>query len=152
MTPGDKKNNLPLSHRVRELFQCGRVERAMQVLRVEQMAATLGISENNVVRIYGLPEFLPIGEVVYLIGQSAAPADGEPVKIGYTKQTLRQRMESLQTGSVARLFLLAFQPGGRELEREIHDRLFYAQIREDWFEMCDDVREEFWPNVGEVAA
>jgi hypothetical protein len=67
------------------------------------------------------------------------------VKIGSARR-LRKRLENLQAGSIQRLILLAYCDGDRAVENAVHERLLPWQIREDWFEMCDDVRAEFGLN------
>lgn len=131
------------SEKVDHLFRTGRIARAAQQWNLESMASVMGVDQQEIVRMYGKPplEREP-DSIVYLLGHSIRPEDGEPVKIGYTRK-IRQRLEALQAGSIKKLWLLAFLYGGRELEREIHNSLVHVCIREDWFEMCADVRNVF---------
>lgn len=131
------------SDRVTHLFRTGQLARSAQQWHLEEMAHQLGLSVNNVVREFGKPDLLPEPpSVVYLVGPTVPPVDGEPVKIGYTR-SIRDRLEALQPGSIRKLWLITYLPGGKALEREIHDRLTHDRIREDWFEMSNDVRAEF---------
>ena len=136
------QSSVQLSDRVVHLFRTGHLARAAQEANLEEMCRRLDMPRDKVLRYYGRPQ-LPATpkSVVYLVGP-LAPAYGEPVKIGYTR-SLPNRIEQLQPGSVKKLWLLAYREGGLELEREVHERLIAWQIREDWFEMCEAVREEF---------
>src|SRR6185369_1871573 len=139
------------SERVRWHLNAGRIPRAAQLLHMERMARVLGVDEQQLIRDYGLPPKMPQPEVVYLIGTSVPPTDGEPVKIGTTKHVAR-RLEELQPGSIAKLYLIAWLHGGRDLEREVHTELTDWRIREDWFEMCDAVRAAFRMRIEQKVA
>lgn len=145
--PGNGRSKPPSDH-VEYLFRTGKIARATQRWHLEYMAYVLGTDEQQVIRECGMPDLPPEPKsVVYLLAHSLRPRDGEPVKIGYTN-SLAKRIEQLQPGSVQKLWLASCLEGGRQLEREIHDLLRHCRIREDWFVMCQDVREEFNSRLG----
>jgi hypothetical protein len=61
------------------------------------------------------------------------------VKIGYT-QDLRMRMAGLQTGSPARLTLLATIPGDKSKEAELHIRFASDRKHGEWFEFSAAIK------------
>jgi Meiotically Up-regulated Gene 113 (MUG113) protein len=129
-------------------FRAGRFGRAARRWRYESIAYALGVDIQQVRRYCGpLPVEPEPESVVYLLGHSVPARDGEPVKIGYT-ENLPLRLETLQSGSVRKLYVLSFLVGGRKLEQEIHDELALYCIREDWFEMCQPVRDAFNERLG----
>jgi hypothetical protein len=137
--------------KAKRLFRMGFIARSIQRAHLEKMASRLGVEEHVVVRDYGMPDLPLVPEsFVYLIGYSDSPPDGEPVKIGYTRD-LPNRIETLKPGSVQPLCVIAVQEGGLEREREIHERHAKRRIRADWFEMCDGIRADFGLRV-EAAA
>jgi hypothetical protein len=56
-----------------------------------------------------------------------------PIKIGVAVD-MDKRMRQLQAGCPYTLFLLAIMPGGREQERELHDRFALYWMHHEWFE------------------
>lgn len=60
-----------------------------------------------------------------------AGADG-PIKIGVADDP-EKRLNELQIGNHAELFLRARRPGGLELERELHARFWNTRVRGEWF-------------------
>lgn len=59
---------------------------------------------------------------------------GGLVKIGYTAaESPEERLSTLQTGSPARLELLAFCDGDQSLERQLHELLADARSHNEWF-------------------
>ena len=121
----------------------GRIAKAGQQWRLEKQAYLLGVDVQQYVRMFGRPPLEPEPtSVVYLFGSKPRPDDGDPVKIGYTT-LIPRRLDALRAGSVQELMLLKYLEGGKALEAELHEELFLYQIREDWFEMCDEVREAF---------
>lgn len=58
----------------------------------------------------------------------------QSVKIGHAREPLR-RLSILQIGSVDGLHLKAVLEGGRELERELHERFASLRQRGEWFDL-----------------
>jgi hypothetical protein len=67
-------------------------------------------------------------EWVYFI---QAGYDG-PIKIG-TAKNVEARKAELQTGNPRKLHVLGKRAGGRDVERELHDRFRAYRIRGEWF-------------------
>ena len=78
-----------------------------------------------------------------LQGVYAIRAHGLPfVKIGYSKNA-RKRLNEIQTGCPARVFLHAYLPGATEAdEKALHRKLRPWQTSGEWFAWEDPVREE----------
>ena len=61
------------------------------------------------------------------------------IKVGYSENVAR-RVAQLQTGSAARLKLLAVIPNGtREIEREFHELFARQQMEGEWFRKTDAI-------------
>src|SRR5262249_45238273 len=65
-------------------------------------------------------------EVVYFVRA------GDAIKIGVTRDVER-RLRALATGSAVPLELLATLPGGRSLEKKLHERFRRFHVRGEWF-------------------
>src|SRR5262245_20438799 len=65
-------------------------------------------------------------EVVYFIRA------GDAIKIGVTRDVER-RLRALATGSAVPLELLPTLPGGRRLEKKLHQRCRRFHVRGEWF-------------------
>jgi hypothetical protein len=70
---------------------------------------------------------------------------GRAIKIGYTTD-LERRMEYLQKGTPERVRLVAVLPGGRELEKKLHQRFNGAWISGEFFGA--EAVMEFLVNIG----
>lgn len=66
-----------------------------------------------------------------------AGVDG-PIKIGISADPVN-RMAQMQTGMPQTLRLLAFYPGTREDERNLHKKMAAFRVRGEWFHPCDEV-------------
>lgn len=66
-----------------------------------------------------------------------AEADGR-VKIGWSKK-VASRVAQLQTANAVPLRLLGVIPGGRALERQLHERFAPARLSGEWFEATPDL-------------
>lgn len=68
---------------------------------------------------------------------------GEPglVKIGFTGRSVPQRMSEGQTFSPHDLEILAEVPGGRNLERAIHDLFKEHHHRGEWYRYAEPLQE-----------
>lgn len=139
------------SERVQRHLSAGRLPRAEQIMLLERMARQLGVNEQQVIREFGIPPLKPNPQVVYLLGHSRRPKDGEPVKIG-TAKDVAKRIENIQAGSFQKLYLVCWFEGDGQLERELHDELAEHRIRGDWFEMCLAVREAFRARIEQQLA
>ena len=69
--------------------------------------------------------------VVYFVQAGLA---GRPVKIGYAQEMCR-RIGTLQLGCPEPLEVLLAVGGGRELERELHQRFAHLRIHQEWFRL-----------------
>lgn len=67
-------------------------------------------------------------------------ACGERVKIGWSTK-VSTRIAQLQTGSPDPIRLLATTPGGRKLERQLHERFAAARVAGEWFDLTPELRE-----------
>lgn len=63
---------------------------------------------------------------------------GGPIKIG-SAVDVQKRLEQLQSGAAAPLFLLAAIPGGMTEEKALHRKLAKHRLRGEWFQPTDDV-------------
>lgn len=74
---------------------------------------------------------------VYLIGPEAvfhrSEWDLRVVKIGYTRHHPNGRLNELAGGSPVALELIAFMPGGLELERAFHETFAPLRSHREWF-------------------
>ena len=64
-------------------------------------------------------------------------------KIGSTRNSIRQRIQSLQTGCPYEIELVEYYESqyGQLIERSLHNRFKYKQTFGEWFEL--DLTEEF---------
>lgn len=67
-----------------------------------------------------------------------AEADGR-VKIGWSSK-VATRIAQLQTGNASPIRLLAIEPGGRALERQLHERFADARVGGEWFALTPDLQ------------
>lgn len=67
---------------------------------------------------------------IYVIGCN----EFTPVKIGYTKYTIAQRLIRLQTGCPFELKIVACFPGSMDTEKLLHRSLREYRVRGEWFE------------------
>ena len=56
-----------------------------------------------------------------------------PIKIGTTRGGVEKRIRSVQIGCARDLVLLGTIDGGRDLERELHQRFHTLRLRGEWF-------------------
>ena len=72
--------------------------------------------------------------MVYLI------TDGEFVKIGYTKTSIKKRIEAMQTGNANKLDTIAYAkvPMCEKVEMYIHKRYEKFRHRREWFKFDTD--------------
>lgn len=68
-------------------------------------------------------------------GSIYAVRAGDFVKIGFTKGDVYERIAKLQTGCPLTLQLIATGPGGRFMERGIHQLLKNYKAHGEWFHM-----------------
>lgn len=84
----------------------------------------------------------PSDEIVYFIqGKS-----GGAVKIGTTtRENLKKRVASIQTGNPEKLQIRHIERGGRGLEQLLHERFRSCRIRKngEWFIPNEEMRAEF---------
>lgn len=62
-----------------------------------------------------------------------------PIKIGWTKAGVTNRIRALDCGSPEPIVLLRESPGGRKVEQELHRRFAHLYIRGEWFQAADDL-------------
>lgn len=72
--------------------------------------------------------------IVYLI------SDGTYIKIGYTKTSIKNRIEAMQTGNANKLEVIAFSkvPKCEKIEKYIHYRYKDYRHRREWFKFTTD--------------
>jgi len=58
---------------------------------------------------------------------------GDFIKVGFTKSDVSERIAKLQTGCPLSLELVATGPGGRYMERGLHDVLKSFHVHGEWF-------------------
>jgi hypothetical protein len=63
---------------------------------------------------------------------------GDAIKIGVTRDVERRR-RALATGSAVPLELLATLPGGRRLEKRLHERFKRFHVRGEWFRADEEL-------------
>ena len=61
--------------------------------------------------------------------------EGNYIKIGYTTQPIKKRIQQLNTGSVKKIYLLGWIEGNKEKEKELHRRFSNSRVRVsgEWF-------------------
>lgn len=62
-----------------------------------------------------------------------------PIKIGYTKMYVVDRLMFLQVGNPMPLRLLAYTAGTRAEERRLHDKFSAHRMRGEWFQRSDEI-------------
>lgn len=67
--------------------------------------------------------------------------NGENIKIGYTKNSVRKRLKQLNTGSDRQLYLLGYMEGTMADEKNLHLIFETYKIREngEWFEASENI-------------
>lgn len=67
--------------------------------------------------------------------------DGSYIKIGYTTQDIRKRIQQLNTGSVHKIYLLGWIQGDKKIEKELHKRFSNNRVRMsgEWFAPTQDL-------------
>lgn len=63
---------------------------------------------------------------------------GDRIKIGWSRK-VATRVVQLQTGNAEPVRLLATTPGGRALERQMHERFADARVSGEWFAATDEL-------------
>jgi len=74
--------------------------------------------------------------MIYFIAQST-----DYIKIGYTANTPRQRLQSLQIGNPIELVIVHTMPGDVSTERYIHGMFHASHYRGEWFKYTDDINK-----------
>jgi hypothetical protein len=59
--------------------------------------------------------------------------DGTYVKIGYTNQEIRKRLQQLSTGSSEKLYILGYVLGDKETEKSLHLQFYKDKQNLEWF-------------------
>ena len=60
-------------------------------------------------------------------------ADSENnIKIGYTRQSIKKRIQQLQTGNGNKIIYLGWMEGNKQLEKELH-LIFNKSSKGEWF-------------------
>lgn len=86
------------------------------------------------------PYLTDIGKVYFF-------TDGDYIKIGFTKETLKRRLERLATGNPKRMFILGYTKGTMDDEFALHALFNKDRVRYDgeWFypsqELIDYINE-----------
>lgn len=69
------------------------------------------------------------------------------VKIGWSRK-VATRIAQLQTGSASPIRLLGTTPGGRGLERRLHEQFASARLHGEWFELTPELRAHIEATAG----
>lgn len=77
-------------------------------------------------------------------GNIYAVKAGDYIKIGFTKGDVWERIAQLQTGCPQELRLLGTGPGGRYMEKSLHNILKDFRVHGEWFRDEPLVREIFF--------
>ena len=77
--------------------------------------------------------------MIYFITDGTKEAVGS-IKIGYSKNSCKNRIKALQTGNPNDLTPLWEYPGDKELEGRLHRFLSDFCIRGEWFQYNDEVK------------
>lgn len=72
---------------------------------------------------------------------------GAFVKIGYCARDPIRRLEKLQVGNPVALTLLALIEGGKDVEREWHDRYDKMRERGEWFRLTPAMIKTLMPHL-----
>ncbi len=67
---------------------------------------------------------------------------GGPIKIGFTRSSLRGRLSSIQTGNPERLRVVLRIPGDRE--RELHQAFAEYRLGGEWFDVSVEQVEAYF--------
>lgn len=73
---------------------------------------------------------------IYFIGSEAGP-----IKIGVA-DCAKSRLETLQTGSPVKLFIMAEMSGGPNIERSYHEKFSEHRLHGEWFAPHPDILAE----------
>jgi hypothetical protein len=73
--------------------------------------------------------------VIYFVQCGAAG----PIKIGYVRKDMRQRLSAMQNGNHEKLRVLACTDGDVPYERALHKRFSASRIRGEWFTPTDEL-------------
>lgn len=67
----------------------------------------------------------------------------DSVKIGYTKNNVRNRLKALNTGNSSKLILLGYINGDKEVESYLHNKFskYKKHYNLEWFYFNDEIRE-----------
>lgn len=62
-----------------------------------------------------------------------------PIKIGTTRGTVQRRVAGLQCSCAETLILRGLVRGGRQVEKDLHDRFSREHVRGEWFRPSEDL-------------
>lgn len=71
--------------------------------------------------------------MIYVLRTRSAPF----LKIGFTDNSISDRIKSIQTGCPFSLDLIHVEQGDLASEKEIHKRLARHKVNGEWFELCE---------------
>lgn len=86
---------------------------------------------------------------VYFV--QAGPLDG-PVKIGWSRNGMRHRIELIQTYNAEKLSLIREEEGDREIETFFHRELRHLWIRGEWYRFDKSILTLPVPQVTDMRA
>jgi Meiotically up-regulated gene 113 len=83
-------------------------------------------------------------------------AAGGPIKIGYTRCSVKKRMAQLQTGTSEPLKCLGTINGGKDTEAHLHQRFSQQRLHGEWFKPSEEllryIATEATPYIPEFTA
>jgi hypothetical protein len=74
------------------------------------------------------------------------PVEPGPIKIGIAGD-VAARMAQLQTGSPFELYLMGYVPGGKKLERELHQKYAHLHLRGEWFRSTEQFEHDLYTRI-----
>ncbi len=68
-------------------------------------------------------------------------SNGTNIKIGYTSQAVEKRLNQLNSGSDANLFICGFMQGDMSKEKELHKQFGHVRLRHnaEWFQPTQEL-------------
>jgi len=85
--------------------------------------------------------------MVYFIADDPGYGEDVYVKIGFTLGVAQDRLKALQVGNPRTLFLVYSEPGGIELETELHILCSEFRVRGEWFSYNKEVVDLLKPGI-----
>jgi hypothetical protein len=85
-------------------------------------------------------------EMIYFIQEEIS----KDTKIGYTNQTIKKRLKTLQSGNSKKLICIGIVDGNKETEDKIHRLFKHFHIRGEWFRYDSTILDFISLNGGKI--